>query len=301
MKRDFLVLSDFTLGEHRQLLERARALKLARRERRQEQTLSGLTLGLLFEKPSTRTRVSFEAAMFQLGGAALALPMQESQLKRGETVEDTARVLSRYCDGLVFRTFGDDRLAAFARASTVPVINGLSEGAHPVQLLADLMTVEEHFSELRGRRIAFIGDGSSNMARSWIEAAEIFELQLAIATPARYEPPPAEVAKAKGRVRCFNDRSAAAQSAEVLCTDVWTSMGDEAEAQRRRADLKDFFVDEALVAAADPRCIVLHCLPAHRGEEITAGVMDGPRSVVFDEAENRLHVQKALLEKLLLS
>ncbi len=301
MKRDFLMLSDFTPVEHRQLFERAKALKLARRERREEYTLRGMTLGLLFEKPSTRTRVSFEAAMFQLGGAALALPMQDSQLKRGESVEDTARVLSRYCDALVFRTFGDDRLAAFAAASTVPVINGLSEGAHPVQLLADLMTVEERLGQLQGRRVAFIGDCASNMARSWMEAAELFDLRLSLAAPPAYQPSAAEVAATKGRVQVFTDRTAAAKGAEVLCTDVWLSMGDEAEAQRRRTDLKPYFIDEQLLAAADPSCIVLHCLPAHRGEEITAGVIDGPQSAVFDEAENRLHVQKALLEMLLLT
>jgi ornithine carbamoyltransferase len=298
MKRDFLTLSDLSLDEHRELLARAKALKVARHARRHETTLTGLTLGLLFEKPSTRTRVSFEAAMFQLGGAALALPLQESQLKRGETIEDTARVLSRYCDGLVFRTFGDDRLSAFARAATVPVINGLSEGAHPVQLLADLMTVEERCGGLRGRRIAFIGDGSSNMARSWMEAAGIFELSLAIASPEEYRarPPPMT---GSGRVEIVSDRLAAAKGAEVLCTDVWTSMGDEAEAQRRRLLLGGFGIDAAVVAQSDPKSIVLHCLPAHRGEEISAEVMDGPRSAVFDEAENRLHVQKALLEKLL--
>ena len=299
MKRDFLTLSDLSLAEHHQLLDRAKALKASRRARRREETLRGLTLGLLFEKPSTRTRVSFEAAMFQLGGAALALPLQDSQLKRGETVEDTARVLSRYCDALVFRTFGDDRLTAFARASAVPVVNGLSEGAHPVQLLADLMTVKERFGELRGRRVAFIGDGASNMASSWIEAATIFDFQLCLAAPSAYRPR-SGVKLDPARVQVVGDRFAAASGAEVLCTDVWTSMGDEAEGQRRRDSLKDYFIDEALLATASSQAIVLHCLPAHRGEEITAGVLEGPRSAVFDEAENRLHVQKALLEKLLL-
>jgi ornithine carbamoyltransferase len=300
MKRDFLTLSDLSLAEHRQLLDRAKALKAARRTRKQVETLRGLTLGLLFEKPSTRTRVSFEAAMFQLGGAALALPLQDSQLKRGETVEDTARVLSRYCDGLVFRTFGDDRLTAFARAATVPVVNGLSEGAHPVQLLADLMTVEERFGELRGRRVAFIGDGASNMTSSWIEAAQIFDFSLSVAAPPGYQPRP-ERLTGSARVEVVADRFAAAKGAEVLCTDVWTSMGDEAEAQRRREALKDYFIDDALLAQSHAKSIVLHCLPAHRGEEISTEVLEGPRSAVFDEAENRLHVQKALLEKLLLS
>jgi ornithine carbamoyltransferase len=299
MKRDFLTLGDLSLAEHRQLLDRAKALKESRFARKREESLRGLTLGLLFEKPSTRTRVSFEAAMFQLGGAALALPLQDSQLKRGETVEDTARVLSRYCDGLVFRTFGDDRLTAFAHAATVPVINGLSEGAHPVQLLADLMTVEERFGTLKGRRVAFIGDGASNMASSWIEAAALFDFRLVICAPQAYQPRN-KSAVDKGRVEVTSDRLAAAKGTEVLCTDVWTSMGDETEAQRRRETLKDYFIDAALLAQSDPRSIVLHCLPAHRGEEITAEVLEGPRSAVFDEAENRLHVQKALLEKLLL-
>jgi ornithine carbamoyltransferase len=299
VKRDFLKLSDLSAAEHRRLLDRAKDLKASRRARERVETLRGLTLGLFFEKPSTRTRVSFEAAMFQLGGAALALPLQDSQLKRGETIEDTARVLSRYCDGLVFRTFGDDRLRAFAQASTVPVINGLSEGAHPVQLLADLMTVEEHFRELRGRRVVFIGDGASNMASSWIEAASLFDFRLTLAAPPEYQPR-AKDDLDSGHVEVTTDLKRAASGAEVLCTDVWTSMGDEAESQRRRAALRDYFIDEALLERSDRHSIVLHCLPAHRGEEITAGVLEGPRSVVFDEAENRLHVQKALLEKLLL-
>jgi ornithine carbamoyltransferase len=292
MKRDFLKLADLSHREHRDLLDRARELKAYRRERELVETLKGRTLGLVFEKPSTRTRVSFEAAMCQLGGTALSLPMADSQIKRGETLEDTARVLSRYVDGLVFRTHGEDRLAAFAGASSVPVINGLSELAHPVQLLADLMTVQERLGSLEGRRVAFIGDGASNMALSWIEAAGLFEFQLTIGAPKGYQPtsPGAKVT---------DDPRTAVIDAEVVVTDVWLSMGQEDEAAKRRAAFAGFQVDEALLRRASPKAIVLHCLPAHRGDEISAGVIDGPQSAVFDEAENRLHTQKALLELLL--
>ena len=293
MKRDFLKLADISHAEHRALLARAKELKALRQKRALVKTLEGRTLGLVFEKPSTRTRVSFEAAMCQLGGTALSLPMAESQIKRGETLEDTARVLSRYVDGLVFRTFGDQRLETFARSATVPVINGLSEGAHPVQLLADLMTIEERFGSLEGRRVAFVGDGASNMALSWIEAASLFQLQLAIGAPKGYQP-----ASAVG-VRVTDDPKVAVIDAEVVCTDVWLSMGQEDEAAKRRAAFQGFQVDEVLLGRASPKAIVLHCLPAHRGEEISDAVIEGPQSAVFDEAENRLHTQKALLELLL--
>jgi ornithine carbamoyltransferase len=300
MKRDFLTLANFTRAEHDALRTRALALKQARKAGELVETLRGRTLGLFFEKSSTRTRVSFEAAMAQLGGAALALPVAESQAARGEPLEDTARVLSRYVDALVFRTAGDDRLVAFAKAATVPVINGLSEGAHPVQLLADLLTIEERFGALAGRKVAFIGDGASNMGRSWVEAAGLFDFELRLASPAAYRPPAEFLAEAGGKVLLCADRHAAARGAEVLNTDVWASMGQEGDAKKRRADLGEFFIDDSLLAEAAPGAIVLHCLPAHRGEEITAAVLEGPQSAVFDEAENRLHVQKALLEMLLL-
>ncbi len=226
MKRDFLKLADISHAEHRTLLARARELKALRQKRSLVETLRGRTLGLVFEKPSTRTRVSFEAAMCQLGGTALSLPMAESQIKRGETLEDTARVLSRYVDALVFRTFGDQRLETFARSATVSVINGLSEGAHPVQLLADLMTVEERLGSLEGRRVAFVGDGASNMALSWIEAAKLFQLQLTVAAPAGYQPP------ASSGVRITDDPKVGVADAEVVCTDVWLSMGQEEEGRQ---------------------------------------------------------------------
>ena len=288
--RHFLKLGDLTLAEHRWLRDRALALKQARRLRSPIDTLRGRTLGLLFEKSSTRTRVSFEAAMFQLGGAALTLPMADSQLTRGESLADTARVLSRYVDALVFRTFGEDRLHAFAAAATVPVINGLSAENHPVQLLADLLTIEERLGPLSERRVAFIGDGASNMARSWMEAATLFDFDLRLAAPTGHRAPGRPFAESP---------AAAVAGADVLCTDVWFSMGQEAQAATDQQSFAGFQVDSALLARAAPGAIVLHCLPAHRGEEISATVIDGPHSAVFDEAENRLHTQKALLELLL--
>lgn len=300
MKRDFLRLSDLTPAETQELFARSRELKARRKSGRTENSLAGKTLLLLFEKASTRTRVSFEAAMFQLGGSAITLPMAESQISRGETIADTAQVISRYCDAIMFRTFGDDRLAELARAATVPVINGLSDGAHPVQLLADLLTLIERFGSLEGKVVTFMGDGASNMARSWVEAAVLHHFTLRIAAPPGYRPPKEELANAGARVQIFDAAAPAVEGAHCIATDVWTSMGQEAEAQRRRRELADFQVNEALLGRAPAQCVVLHCLPAHRGEEITDGVMQSPQSAIFDEAENRLHVQKALLEKLIL-
>ena len=296
MKRDFLQLSDFSLEEHQALFKRAHELKAARKLGQPVQTLVGRTLLLLFEKASTRTRLSFEAAIGQLGGNAITLPMAESQIARGESLEDTARVASRYVDAVMFRTHGDERLHTFAKHSSVPVINGLSDGGHPVQILADLFTIEERLGEVRGKTLAFLGDCASNMALSFCEAAPIFGFHLRLAAPEGYQPPRE---KARG-VLVTHDPAEAAQGAEVLITDVWTSMGQEKESQQRLSALRSYQLDEALLAKASSHAIVLHCLPAHRGEEITAGVIDGPRSAVFDEAENRMHVQKALLEHLIL-
>jgi ornithine carbamoyltransferase len=298
VKRHFLRLSDISLEQCAEMFQRARQLKQRRREHLLDNTLAGRTLVLIFEKPSTRTRLSFEAAMFQLGGCALTLNAGDSQMGRGETIADTARVVSRYADAIMLRTFGDDRLQQFAAAATVPVINGLSDGGHPVQLLADLFTVEERLGSVKDRTVAFIGDGTSNMARSWAEAARLFGFALRIGAPPSYRLPDDEARGAKVQVTA--NPSEAVLGADVVATDVWTSMGQEAEAQKRRRELRGFCVDEALVAKAKPECIVLHCLPAHRGEEISDRVIDGPKSAVFDEAENRLHVQKALLEQLIL-
>lgn len=296
MKRDFLQLTDLAPDEHLALFRRARELKDKRRRREPVRTLEGRSLLLLFEKASTRTRISFEAAIGQLGGHAVTLPTQDSQIARGETLEDTARVASRYVDAVMFRTHGDDRLRAFAAAATVPVINGLTDGGHPVQVLADLFTVEERFGEVKGRRIAFVGDCASNMALSFCEAAPIFAFELRLAAPEGYRPPRSEL---RGAMVTGRPEEAVA-GADVVITDVFVSMGQEKEAAARKKAFAGFMVDEKLVSRAKGEAIVLHCLPAHRGEEISAAVLEGPRSAVFDEAENRLHVQKALLEKLIL-
>jgi len=299
VKRNFLRLGDFPLDDHRAMFQRAHQLKRRRQEHLLDQTLEGKTLVLLFEKPSTRTRLSFEAAICQLGGNVSTLDAADSQLGRGETIDDTARVVSRYADAIMLRTFGHDRLQQFAAAASVPVINGLSDGAHPVQLLADLLTIEERLGSIEKSTVAFIGDGASNMARSWAEAAQLFGFALRIAAPPSYRPPPEEVRGPK--IQVTSDPGEAVAGANVIATDVWTSMGQEAEAQKRRRELGGFCVDEKLLAKARSDCIVLHCLPAHRGEEISGAVIDGPQSAVFDEAENRLHVQKALLERLILA
>ena len=296
MKRDFLRLSDLSLDEHRALFRRAGELKAKRRAGEPVLTLAGRSLLLLFEKASTRTRISFETAIGQLGGTAVTLPTAESQIARGETLEDTARVSSRYVDAIMFRTHGDDRLRAFARAATVPVINGLSDGGHPVQVLADLFTAEEKLGAVKGRTIAFVGDCASNMALSYCEAAPLFGFELRLAAPDGYRPPASELRGA----RVTGDPAEAVRGADVVVTDVFVSMGQEKEAAARMKALSGYQVNDGLLGKADPRAIVLHCLPAHRGEEITAGVIDGPRSAIFDEAENRLHVQKALLERLIL-
>ena len=294
MKRDFLELSDFTAAEHAALFRRARELKEARRRGEVVSTLAGRTLLLLFEKHSTRTRLSFEAAIGQLGGSAVTLPMQDSQISRGESLVDTGAVASRYVDAIMYRTFGDDRLRELARAATVPVINGLSDGGHPVQLLADLFTVEERLGSLGGKVVTWVGDGASNMALSWIEAARLFGFTLRISAPEGFRP-----IRGSG-FELVADPREAVRGADVVTTDVWISMGQEKEAAARRKAFAGYCVDEALLSRAKPSAIVLHCLPAHRGEEISAGVIDGPQSAVLDEAENRMHVQKALLEALIL-
>jgi ornithine carbamoyltransferase len=294
MKRDFLRLSDFKSDEYTALFKRTAELKAGRKSGAVVRTLTAKTLLLLFEKNSTRTRLSFEAAISQLGGTAISLPLQESQVSRGESLADTGKVASRYVDAIVFRTHGDDRLIELAKASTVPVINGLSDGGHPVQLLADLFTISERFRAIRGRTVAWIGDGSSNMASSWIEAAPIFGFTLRICSPEGFRP------KKSGTFELVNTPPQAVRGAHVITTDVWVSMGQESEAAERKKAFAGYQVDGDLLIMAPPEAIVLHCLPAHRGEEISAAVLDGPRSAVLDEAENRLHVQKALLEMLMI-
>ena len=298
--RHFLRLNDLRLEELRALFARAAELKRRRRAHAADTTLAGRTLVLLMEKASTRTRLSFAAAIGQLGGHAVELAAASSQLARGEPLPDTARVVSGYADAVVFRTSLDSRLQEYAEASSIPVINGLSDGGHPVQVLADLFTVEEALGSVRGRTLAFIGDCASNMALSFLEAAPLFEFALRLSAPKGYLPPPERVKAAGGHVTLVTNPEEAVLGAEVVSTDVWTSMGQEAEAEQRRTALSGYTVDEALLTRAAPGAIVLHCLPAHRGEEITDAVMQGPQSRIWEEAENRMHVQKALLEQLIL-
>lgn len=296
-KRDFLSLSDLSQAEHLGLFRRARELKEARRQRRLVRTLEGRTLVMIFEKHSTRTRLSFEAAMVQLGGTCIDLSTTNSQMSRGEPLADTARVVGRYCDVVMMRTFGDERILEFAKHCDVPVVNGLTDGGHPVQILTDLFTIEERFGSVKGKTLAFIGDTASNMGRSFAEGASLFGYTLRLASPVGYHPAADVVAKSAGLVHLMSDPREAVQGADVVITDVWTSMGQEAESAKRLADLKGYQVDGPLMSLAAPQALFLHCLPAHRGEEVAAEVIDGPRSAVWDEAENRLHVQKALLEQ----
>ena len=299
-KRDFLRITDLDRGGLLELVERAAEWKLLGRTG--PRPLAGRTIGLVFEKASTRTRVSFEVAAFQLGGHATFLSPRDTQLGRGEPIRDTARVLSRYLDALVVRTFGHDKLEEIARYAGVPVVNALTDASHPCQVLADLLTVAERFGAdalgQAGLKVAWIGDGN-NMANSWLEACSLLGFELALACPAGYDPDPALLSRCGSRARVVRTPAEAAAGAHVINTDVWASMGQEAEQARRERDFAGFIVDEPLVARARPDAVVLHCLPAHRGEEISDAVIEGPRSAVFDEAENRLHVQKALLELLL--
>jgi ornithine carbamoyltransferase len=292
----FLTLQDVPVEQWPALFDRAALLK---RERIQK-TLAGKSVALVFEKASTRTRVSFEVGVYELGGHAVVLSSQGSQIARGEPIEDTARVLSGYCHAIVLRTFGQERVAQLARAASVPVINGLSDQHHPCQVATDLFTVREKFGRIDGLRYAWIGDGN-NMANSWIEAAGMFGLELALACPQGFAPHPdiLAAARGRGRITLTTDPREAAAGAHVLSTDVWASMGQEEDAARRRAAFAGYTIDAALVARAASDAIVLHCLPAHRGEEITGDVLDGPRSLAWVQAENRLHVGKAILEHVL--
>lgn len=300
VKRDFLRVTDLERSELLDLVARAAEWKLL--GKMGPRPLERMTIGLVFEKASTRTRVSFEVAAYQLGGNAVMLSPHDTQLGRGEPIRDTARVLSRYVDCLVVRTFEHSKLEETARFADAPVVNALTDSSHPCQVLADLLTITERFGadslSKGGLSVAWIGDGN-NMANSWLEACALLGFDLRIACPAGYDPDPMLLEKAGSRARVVRTPAEAAEGAHVLNTDVWASMGQEAEAEERRRRFQGYIVDEALVAKARPNAVVLHCLPAHRGEEITDGVIEGPRSAVFDQAENRLHAQKALLELLL--
>ena len=302
MRNHFLKLSDFSKAELDGLFTLTRDLKARQKKGVEHHLLKGKTLAMIFEKSSTRTRISFEVGIYQLGGHGLFISSGTSQMGRGEPIKDTARVMARYCDGVMIRTFGQEIVDEFARYSSVPVINGLTDLFHPCQIMADLFTVIEARGSYEGLKVAWVGDGN-NMANTWIEAAAIFGFDLALACPKGYEPDAQVVAwaqaKAPGRVTLTSNPSEAVKDADVLNTDVWASMGQEAEQKEREKAFAGYQMDEALVNLAKGNCMVLHCLPAHRGEEIADDVIEGPHSAVWDEAENRLHIQKAIMATLM--
>jgi len=288
-------LSDLSPAEFRGILQRAIALKHLKSP---YEPLKNRTLGMLFEKSSTRTRISFEAGMIQLGGGAIFLSPRDTQLGRGEPVEDSARVISRMVDGIMLRTHAHRTVEIFAKHSRVPVINGLTDLSHPCQLLADMQTYLEQRGDIAGRTVAWIGDGN-NMCHSYIESAMLLDFRLNIACPEGYEPAAHYLAGAGDRVQVMREPAAAARGADLIVTDVWASMGQEEEQAQRERAFRSYAVDAPLMALAAPDALFMHCLPAHRGEEVSTEVLEGPQSVVWDEAENRLHAQKALLEFLL--
>ncbi len=299
--RHFITLLDISPEEARHILKRAAKIKRKLKRGKPHHVLEGKTLGMIFDKASTRTRVSFEVGMYQLGGHALFLHSGTTQLGRGEPIEDSARVLSSMVDGITIRTFGHDTVQRFAEYSSVPVINALTDLTHPCQILADVFTFEEQRGSIAGRTVAWVGDGN-NMAHSWINGAVSFGYDLNIACPAGYCPDEKLLAAAQAlgaNVRLSEDPVAAVEGADLVTTDVWASMGQEAEQAVREKAFAGFMVDERVMAHAKPDTLFMHCLPAHRGEEVSAAVIDGPQSVVWQEAENRLHAQKALLEFLL--
>lgn len=299
MKKDVLKISDLTKSEMETLLNRAVALKSG--DDKNACPLIGKNIGLFFEKPSTRTRLSFEAGIYQLGGNAICMTPDELQLGRGETIADTARTVSRYLDAFMMRTFSHATLETLAAHSTIPVINGLSDLHHPCQALADVMTLLEKKGRIEGLKVAFIGDGN-NVCNSLIEAAAILGFSLIIACPEGFEPHndilERSRASAKSEIVVLRDPGEAVGLADAVYTDVWVSMGQEKEADHKKKQFRQYQINAKLLSSAKKDAVVLHCLPAHRGEEITDEVMDGPQSVVFDQAENRLHTQKALLEML---
>jgi len=305
MKKDLLAISDLTSRELDDVLKLSESLKKLRKEGRIHQPLKGKSLGMIFEKSSTRTRVSFEVGMYQLGGQALFLSANDLQIGRGEPVADTARTLSRYLDGIMIRTFAQATVEELARHASIPVINGLTDLHHPCQALADLFTIREKRGKLKGLKFSYVGDGN-NMAHSLIEACVKAGMHVSLACPPGYEPDAGIMREAKlaaaqtgSEVRLSNDPGKAVTNADIVYTDVWASMGQESEHAKRVNAFRGYQVDAKLMKLADPKALVMHCLPAHRGEEIAAEVIDGPQSVVFDQAENRLHIQKAVLEMLM--
>lgn len=302
MKKDLLSEYELDKTDFDQIFDRAAVLKDMHQKCFHPPTLAGKVLGMIFDKASTRTRLSFEVGMFQLGGMSTFLSGRDIQIGRGETIADTAQVMSRYLDGIMIRTFSQDMVEEFARNASIPVINGLTDLLHPCQILTDIFTVIEKRGTYEGIKIAYVGDGN-NIANSWINAAVKLPIKLTLSCPDGYDPDPEifnrGVNESKMGVELFRHPVDAVRGADVIYTDVWASMGQEDEHEERVQRFRDYQISEALVEHAGKDVLIMHCLPAHRGEEITAGVIDGPRSIIFDQAENRLHVQKAILEILL--
>jgi ornithine carbamoyltransferase len=298
--RHYLQFTDLDADECAYLFERAALIKKKFKTYEKHHSLVDRTLAMIFEKASTRTRVSFEAGMYQLGGSVVHLTTGDSQLGRAEPIEDSAKVISRMVDLVMIRTFGQDKIERFAAHSRVPVINGLTNEFHPCQILADIFTYIEHRGSIQGKTVAWVGDGN-NMANTWLQAAELLGFRVHVSTPGGYEVDPVLAGiKDTACFQVFDDPREACRAADLVTTDVWTSMGYEAENDQRRKDFANWCVDADMMALARPDALFMHCLPAHRGEEVAAEVIDGTQSVVWDEAENRMHVQKALMEFLLL-
>lgn len=296
--KHFLTLLDLTAAQLQRLIDRAIELKAMRNNRQPHDFFKLHVMGMIFDKSSTRTRVSFETAMTQFGGHAIFLSPRDTQLGRGEPIEDSARVLSRMVDIIMIRTYAHDTIERYAQHSNVPVINALTDKYHPCQLLADMQTYHEHRGAITGKTVAWIGDGN-NMCHSYINAARQYDFKLNIATPEGFEPDTDIVKDAGDRIQLTQDPKAACENADLVTTDVWASMGQEGEQQQREQAFSNFQVNDELMSLAHNDALFMHCLPAHRGEEVSAGVIDGPQSVVWDQAENRLHSQKALIEFLL--
>ena len=302
MNKDLLNIYDLEPADFELIWKKSKKLKKDLKEGKPHASLKGKTLGMIFDKSSTRTRISFEVGMYQLGGIALFLNSRDTQISRGEIIVDSARMMSRYLNGIMIRTFAQASVEEFARHATIPVINGLTDLLHPCQILSDLFTIKEKKGSYEGLKVVYIGDGN-NVANSWIEAAARLPFELALACPEGYEPDANIMAKglkeSKEGITLYRNPLEAAKDADVLYTDVWASMGQESENEERKKIFSNYQINKSLVKEAKKDVIVMHCLPAHRGEEISGDVIDGPHSVVIDEAENRLHVQKAILEILL--
>lgn len=302
MKKDLINIYDLEAADFEQIWKKSKKLKKDLKAGKSHASLKGKTLGMIFDKSSTRTRISFEVGMYQLGGIALFLNSRDTQISRGEIIADTARMMSRYLNGIMIRTFTQANVEEFAHYATIPVINGLTDLLHPCQILSDLFTIKEIKGSYEGIKVAYIGDGN-NVANSWIEAATRLPFELALSCPNGYDPDDHIMAKgvkeSKEGITLYRDPLAAAKNADILYTDAWASMGQESENEERKKIFKNYQINAKLLKEAKKDAIVMHCLPAHRGEEITGDVIDGPQSVVIDQAENRLHVQKAILEILL--